>query len=153
MTSHSDGPRIESGRYRAAIEMAGFAEKNGFAVVSVEEHHVAENGWLPSPLTLAAAIIGRTETIAVNCTALLITLYDPIRLAEDIAVRSRCRDRLERAGGQGFALVSMPAPEEAEHVAGRGVANRVASTRSVVMQRMPGLWGRPAGFATSWVPF
>lgn len=86
MTGHSPDPSVESARYRAAIEMAAFAEKNGFSVVSVEEHHVAENGWLPSPLTLAAALIGRTETIAVNCTALLITLYDPIRLAEDIAV-------------------------------------------------------------------
>jgi len=86
MTGHSDDPKIESGRYRAALEMASFAEEKGFSVVSVEEHHVAENGWLPSPLTMAGAIIGRTESIAVNCTALLITLYDPIRLAEDIAV-------------------------------------------------------------------
>ena len=99
MTGHSDDPRIESGRYRAAIEMAAFAEKNGFSVVSVEEHHVAENGWLPSPLTLAGAIIGRTETIAVNCTALLITLYDPIRLAEDIAV-------LDLASGGRFSFVA-----------------------------------------------
>ena len=86
MTGQAEDPGVESARYRAALEMASFAEQHGFSVVSVEEHHVAENGWLPSPLTLAAAIIGRTETIAVNCTALLITLYDPIRLAEDIAV-------------------------------------------------------------------
>ncbi len=86
MTGQAEDAGVESARYRAALEMASFAEQQGFSVVSVEEHHVAENGWLPSPLTLAAAIIGRTETIAVNCTALLITLYDPIRLAEDIAV-------------------------------------------------------------------
>lgn len=86
MTGHNEDAKIESGRYRAALEMASYAEEKGFAVVSVEEHHVAENGWLPSPLTLAAAIIGRTDRISVNCTALLVTLYDPIRLAEDIAV-------------------------------------------------------------------
>lgn len=86
MTGHADTPSLEAARYQAAVEMAAYAEKNGFGVVSVEEHHCADNGWLPSPLTLAGAIIGRTETIAVNCTALLITLYDPIRLAEDIAV-------------------------------------------------------------------
>jgi alkanesulfonate monooxygenase SsuD/methylene tetrahydromethanopterin reductase-like flavin-dependent oxidoreductase (luciferase family) len=86
MTGRSDDPAIESARYQAAVDMAAFAEDRGFSVVSVEEHHVAENGWLPSPLTLAGAIIGRTQTIAVNCTALLITLYDPVRLAEDIAV-------------------------------------------------------------------
>jgi alkanesulfonate monooxygenase SsuD/methylene tetrahydromethanopterin reductase-like flavin-dependent oxidoreductase (luciferase family) len=99
MTGHADDPAIESARYRAAVEMAGFAEANGFAVVSVEEHHVAENGWLPSPLTLAGAIIGRTDTIAVNCTALLITLYDPIRLAEDIAV-------LDLTSGGRFSFVA-----------------------------------------------
>ncbi len=86
MTGRSEDPKTESSRYRAALEMASFAERAGFGVVSVEEHHVAENGWLPAPLTLAAAIIGRTESIAVNCTALLVTLYDPVRLAEDIAV-------------------------------------------------------------------
>lgn len=86
MTGLADDSMVESKRYQAAIEMAAFAEAKGFSVVSVEEHHVAENGWLPSPLTLAGAIIGRTNSIAVNCTALLITLYDPIRLAEDIAV-------------------------------------------------------------------
>ncbi len=110
MTGHSDDPTLESGRYRAAIEMAGFAEKHGFAVVSVEEHHVAENGWLPSPLTLAAAIIGRTETIAVNCTALLITLYDPIRLAEDIAVLDLCSGgRFSFVAGIGYRPVEYAA--------------------------------------------
>ena len=86
MTGHLGSPNLEASRYQAAVEMAAFAEANGFVAVSVEEHHCAENGWLPSPLTLAGAIIGRTKTIAINCNALLVTLYDPIRLAEDIAV-------------------------------------------------------------------
>jgi len=99
MTGHAADPTQESLRYQAAIEMAAFAETKGFAVVSVEEHHCAENGWLPSPLTLAAAIIGRTERIAVNTTALLVTLYDPVRLAEDIAV-------LDLASGGRFSFVA-----------------------------------------------
>jgi len=86
MTGHSDDPQEQADRYRAAIEMAAYADANGFSVVSVEEHHCARNGWLPSPITLAAMIIARTERIAVNIAALLVTLYDPIRLAEDIAV-------------------------------------------------------------------
>lgn len=99
MTGHAQDPVQESARYRAAIEMAAFAEANDFAVVSVEEHHCAENGWLPTPLTLAAAIIGRTERIAVNTTALLVTLYDPIRLAEEIAV-------LDLTSGGRFSFVA-----------------------------------------------
>ena len=82
MTGLCDDAKAESKRYRAAIEMAAFADQRGFSVVSVEEHHCAENGWLPSPLILAAMIAARTERIAVNVTALLIPLYDPIKLAE-----------------------------------------------------------------------
>ena len=85
MTGRMVDPRVESERYRAALEMASFAEAHGFSMVSVEEHHCAENGWLPSPLTMAAAILGRTERIAVN-GIVLITLYDPIRLAEEVAI-------------------------------------------------------------------
>ncbi len=81
MTGLCDDPKTESKRYRAAIEMAAFADQHGFSAVSVEEHHCAENGWLPSPLILAAMIAARTERIAVNVTALLIPLYDPIKLA------------------------------------------------------------------------
>ena len=73
-------------RYQAAIDMAAFADANGFSSVNVEEHHVAENGWLPSPLTMAAAIAARTESCSIGVMALLVALYDPIRLAEDIAV-------------------------------------------------------------------
>lgn len=110
MTGHADDPQHESARYQAAVEMAGYAETHGFSVVSVEEHHVAENGWLPSPLTLAGAIIGRTQEIAVNCTALLITLYDPIRLAEDIAV-------LDLVSGGRFSFVAGLGYREAEYAA------------------------------------
>jgi len=121
MTGLSDDPRDESARYQAAVDMAVFAEENAFSVVSVEEHHVADNGWLPSPLTLAAAIIGRTDTIAVNCTALLVTLYDPVRLAEDLAV-------LDLLSGGRFSFVAGIGYREAEYAAmdkdwaGRGAA-------------------------------
>jgi alkanesulfonate monooxygenase SsuD/methylene tetrahydromethanopterin reductase-like flavin-dependent oxidoreductase (luciferase family) len=86
MTGLCDDPAEEAERYRAAIEMAVFAEESGFDVVNLEEHHCAENGWLPAPLILAAMIVARTRRVRVSVTALLATLYDPIRLAEDIAV-------------------------------------------------------------------
>jgi len=86
MTGRCEDPGEESERYRAAIEMAVYAEEHGFGTVNFEEHHCAANGWLSSPLTLAAMVIARTERIRVNVAALLVTLYDPVRLAEDIAV-------------------------------------------------------------------
>ena len=56
MTGAEGDPAARSARYQAAIDMAAYADQQGFSSVNVEEHHVAENGWLPSPLTMAAAI-------------------------------------------------------------------------------------------------
>jgi alkanesulfonate monooxygenase SsuD/methylene tetrahydromethanopterin reductase-like flavin-dependent oxidoreductase (luciferase family) len=86
MTGLQDDPGDEARRYRAAIDMAVYAEEHGFDTVNLEEHHCAANGWLPAPLVLAAMIVARTKRVRVSVTALLATLYDPIRLAEDIAV-------------------------------------------------------------------
>jgi alkanesulfonate monooxygenase SsuD/methylene tetrahydromethanopterin reductase-like flavin-dependent oxidoreductase (luciferase family) len=99
MTGLAPTPQEESKRYRAALDMAAFADRSGFSVVSVEEHHGAENGWLPAPLLLAGMIVARTERIAVNVTALLVPLYDPIRLAEEIAI-------LDLASGGRFSFVA-----------------------------------------------
>jgi hypothetical protein len=86
MTGTERQPQAAAARYRAALEMAAYADAHGFASVNVEEHHCAENGWLPSPLTMAAAIAARTQHCRIGVMALLVTLYDPVRLAEDIAV-------------------------------------------------------------------
>jgi alkanesulfonate monooxygenase SsuD/methylene tetrahydromethanopterin reductase-like flavin-dependent oxidoreductase (luciferase family) len=86
MTGLCADPVAESERYRAALDMAVYAEDQGFDVVALEEHHCAENGWLPAPLTLAAMIIARTKRVRVHVAALLVTLYDPVRLAEEIAI-------------------------------------------------------------------
>lgn len=79
-------PASLSARYKAALEMAAYADDRGIGTVQTEEHHGAENGWLPSPLTFAGAVFGATRRIAVTVSALIGPLYDPLRLAEDIAV-------------------------------------------------------------------
>ena len=86
MSGSSDDPEIESTRYAAAIAMAEYADRNGFAIVNVEEHHDADIGWMGSPLLMSALIISRTQRITVRASALLVTLYDPVRLAEEIAL-------------------------------------------------------------------
>lgn len=86
MTSVTLEAGIQSQRYRKAIDLVDYADKNGFARVTVEEHHCADNGWLPSPLVMAGMLVSRTENIHISVSALLATLYEPVRLAEDIAV-------------------------------------------------------------------
>jgi alkanesulfonate monooxygenase SsuD/methylene tetrahydromethanopterin reductase-like flavin-dependent oxidoreductase (luciferase family) len=72
--------------YRACLEQCEWADRLGFDLVVLSEHHGVEDGYLPAPLTLAAAIVGRTRQIRVQIAALLVPLHDPVRLAEQLAV-------------------------------------------------------------------
>ncbi|MFE1172736.1 LLM class flavin-dependent oxidoreductase [Streptomyces sp. NPDC058773] len=78
-------PATLSARYRAAVEMAAFADDRGFGMVQTEEHHATTNGWMPAPLTFAGAVFGATRRIGVTVSALITPLHDPLRLAEDLA--------------------------------------------------------------------
>ena len=118
MTGAEPDPALRSQRYRTAIDMAAYADQQGFASVNVEEHHVADNGWLPSPLTMAAAIAARTQHCSIGVMALLVTLYDPIRLAEDIAVVDLLsQGRLNFIAGMGYRELEF-------HVANKPFAER-----------------------------
>ncbi len=72
--------------YPAALEMSAWGEKNGCVVVVLSEHHCSPDGYLPSPLVLATAVAARTENILINIAALILPLYDPIKVAEDMVV-------------------------------------------------------------------
>ncbi|UXA19577.1 LLM class flavin-dependent oxidoreductase [Mycobacterium sp. SMC-4] len=71
--------------YAAAGDMSAWAEDRGCLAVVLCEHHCADDGYLPSPLLLGAAIAARTSRLMLNLTILL-PFYDPARLAEDMAV-------------------------------------------------------------------
>ncbi|MGW2486589.1 LLM class flavin-dependent oxidoreductase [Streptomyces sp. NPDC001606] len=79
-------PAALSARYRAAVEMAAYADAHGIGMVQTEEHHGAQDNWLPSPFAFAGAVFGATRRIAVTVSAVIGPLHDPLRLAEEIAV-------------------------------------------------------------------
>ncbi|UFQ18305.1 MULTISPECIES: LLM class flavin-dependent oxidoreductase [Streptomyces] len=79
-------PASLSERYRAALEMATYADDRGISTVQTEEHHGAANNWLPSPFAFAGAVFGATRRITVTVSAIIGPLHDPLRAAEDIAV-------------------------------------------------------------------
>lgn len=72
--------------YAAAIDMCEWAEDRGAVIAVLSEHHGTDDGHLPSPQLLAAAIAARTKHLAILLAAVPITFWDPVRLAEEISV-------------------------------------------------------------------
>ena len=72
--------------YQAAIDMSAWAEDKGCASIVISEHHASDDGYLPAPLTLAAAVAAVTSTVPIMIGAALLPLYDPVRLAEEMIV-------------------------------------------------------------------
>ncbi|MCZ7534481.1 MAG: LLM class flavin-dependent oxidoreductase [Acidimicrobiia bacterium] len=52
----------------------------------LSEHHGADDGFIPAPLTMAGQITGRTKRLRVSIACLLAPVNDPIRIAEEMAV-------------------------------------------------------------------
>ena len=104
----SDGERL-----RSAVDMAVFADRHDFSIVNLEEHHCAEVGWLSSPLVLAGVMAGRTERIRIRICALLVPLYDPLRLAEEIAILDLASNgRALVVTGQGYRPIEYHAMDK-----------------------------------------
>src|SRR5205809_4478568 len=59
------------------------AEEGGFFSFGVSEHHRTAGGYWSSPMLTSAFVGMATRKIKVGPIALLLPLYDPIRLAED----------------------------------------------------------------------
>ncbi|OEJ24804.1 luciferase [Streptomyces agglomeratus] len=104
-------PDTHAARYRAALEMAAYADDRGIGTVQTEEHHGAANGWIPSPFVFAGSVLGATRRITVTVSAVIGPLYEPLRLAEDIAVLDLIgKGRLVTVAGIGYR------PEEYEQL-------------------------------------
>jgi alkanesulfonate monooxygenase SsuD/methylene tetrahydromethanopterin reductase-like flavin-dependent oxidoreductase (luciferase family) len=96
--------------YAAAIDMCAWAETRGAVLAVLSEHHGADDGHLPAPLTLASAIAARTQSLAILLAAVSIPLWDPVRLAEEMTVLDLIsRGRVSYAFGVGHRR------EEYEH--------------------------------------
>jgi alkanesulfonate monooxygenase SsuD/methylene tetrahydromethanopterin reductase-like flavin-dependent oxidoreductase (luciferase family) len=72
--------------YRAAIEMAAFADRIGVERIGLMEHHGSDDGYLPQPFTLAAGMAAVTTTARFVLGAVILPLHDPVVIAEQIAV-------------------------------------------------------------------
>jgi alkanesulfonate monooxygenase SsuD/methylene tetrahydromethanopterin reductase-like flavin-dependent oxidoreductase (luciferase family) len=89
--------------YAAALDQCVWADDLGFDAVGLGEHHASDDGYLPSPIPMAGAIAGCTGRITIRPNVLLAPLYEPVKLAEDLAVlQYLSQGRLEVVIGAGY---------------------------------------------------
>ena len=80
-------PKKGAAEYDSYLDQLSYAEKLGFDVIGVNEHHQTAYGMMPAPNLIASALIQRTKTakIAVLGRALPI-VGNPINIAEEFAM-------------------------------------------------------------------
>jgi alkanesulfonate monooxygenase SsuD/methylene tetrahydromethanopterin reductase-like flavin-dependent oxidoreductase (luciferase family) len=68
------------------IEQIQLAEEMGYDFVIVAEHHFSNYGMSPAPLLQAMAIAERTKRLRIATAVLVLPEWQPLRLAEEVAV-------------------------------------------------------------------
>lgn len=90
--------------YRRTLDLIRAAEGMGADAVWFTEHHFLEDGYLPQPLTFAAAVAARTSRVRIGTAILLAALRHPRHTAEEAAVVDLVSGgRLELGIGAGFS--------------------------------------------------
>jgi alkanesulfonate monooxygenase SsuD/methylene tetrahydromethanopterin reductase-like flavin-dependent oxidoreductase (luciferase family) len=127
-------------RYAAALDMVEWGDRLGFVSVLVSEHHGSDDGYLPSPITMLAAMAARTRRLRVQISALIAPLHNPLRIAEDLVV-------LDLISGGRLDLVVANGYVGAEFAMfGRALSERAARTTELVHTLRAAWRGEPFEF-------
>src|SRR5262245_7392191 len=90
--------------YAQVLEQVAFADRLGFDLVWLTEHHFVDDGYLPSFTAVAGAFAARTSRIRISTDVALAPFHHPLRLAEDVAVLDNLSGgRMELGLGMGYA--------------------------------------------------
>ena len=99
-------PKVQGELLSAALELAQFVDTRGVAAVSVDEHHATGHGWSCNPVMTAGMLLARTSNVIASIDCALGPLWNPVRMAEDIAlVDAMSRGRLHTTVGLGYREV------------------------------------------------
>lgn len=81
-------------------EIASYCDQNDWDSIWFSEHHFSHEGMeiCPNPLMLSTDIAARTKNIRIGQAASVITFWNPIRVAEDIALLDQLSDGRVEAG-------------------------------------------------------
>jgi len=95
------GPPVQA-LYAAALEQCAWGEGVGIDEVVISSHHGCDDDYGPAPLVAATAIAARTRRLRI-APVLALPLYDPIHVAEEVAVLDLVSGgRVELVVGAGY---------------------------------------------------
>ena len=125
--------------YARALDRVATAEARGLDAVWLSEHHGFADGYLPAPLTAAAAVAARTSRVRIGTAVVVGPLLPPATLAEQAAVVDVISGgRLELGVGAGWR-------EEEFTRVGADFRGRYTALEEG-LRALPGLWA--SGTAT-----
>ena len=85
------------------VELVRLAEDSGFEGAWFAEHHFSNYCVCPSPLLMVSHCAGVTSRIRLGPAVVVVPLYHPVRLIEEIGmVAELCRDRMLLGIGSGY---------------------------------------------------
>jgi alkanesulfonate monooxygenase SsuD/methylene tetrahydromethanopterin reductase-like flavin-dependent oxidoreductase (luciferase family) len=98
-------PTDSSRLYGFTLEMCEEAERLGCHSIWFSEHHLFDDGYLPAPLTFAAAAAARTRSVRLGTAIVIAPLHHPVALAEQCAVVDiLSTGRVELGLGAGYRI-------------------------------------------------
>lgn len=129
-------PAEGNDRFAEALEQTVLAESLGFDSVWFGEHFGSGEYWWPSPLLILAGLAARTERILLGTNVLIGPLYQPVYLANAMAV-------LDRMSG-GRAICGLGAGYEQKEFDAFGIPlqQRIGRLREMIAL-MRELWDKP----------
>ncbi|AHF76034.1 Luciferase-like, subgroup [Sodalis praecaptivus] len=103
LMSYKDNARGIQGVIQDTRSMVSLAEEIGFATAWFAEHHFTNYSISVSPLLMAAHMAGYSRRIRLGTAVIVLPLYEPMRLAQEIALVDRLLEgRLVLGIGSGY---------------------------------------------------
>ena len=94
--------------FEEGVEQIQYSEALGFDYCLIAEHHFSNYGNSPSPLMQALYIGQRTRRIRIGTAAVILPVWQPLRLAEEVAVLDNLIDGRFMCGvGRGYQPYEM----------------------------------------------
>ncbi len=114
--------------YARTIDVASAADQQGAHAIWFSEHHLFDDGYLPQPLVLAAAVAARTRRVRLGTAVMLPNLRHPLHLAEEAAIVDLISNgRLELGLGVGYRATEFEA-------VGASLTNRYDDFERIVVE-------------------